>query len=183
MQCASMLLFPRLMTYTGRHSIAETTAVVLGGRQSGHRHRGTSIRLLRKHRLHERRRRLTNLSLTSLSTSSLSAHDRPTTDQSSEAVNEGVSAFRDRALSVNSHYSNQPIDAPFFPVYYNDVYEVELPRGHRFPMGKYRKVRKALQAKVERLSEEERRRVYCGKLMGVVLEAGIPEIVSEVIIL
>ena len=54
-------------------------------------------------------------------------------------------------------------DAPYFPIYYNDVYEVDLPRGHRFPMGKYRKVREAFQKKVGTLSEEEQRRVHCGK--------------------
>ena len=56
-----------------------------------------------------------------------------------------------------------PTDAPYFPIYYNDVYEVDLPRGHRFPMGKYRKVREAFQKKVGSLSEEEQRRVHCGK--------------------
>mmetsp|Transcript_8872 Transcript_8872/g.20145 ORF Transcript_8872/g.20145 Transcript_8872/m.20145 type:complete len:396 (-) Transcript_8872:19-1206(-) len=50
---------------------------------------------------------------------------------------------------------------PFFPIYYNDVYEVTLPRGHRFPMQKYRKVRLAVQEKVARLSDEERSRVDC----------------------
>lgn len=59
--------------------------------------------------------------------------------------------------------------APYFAIYYNDVYEVDLPPGHRFPMWKYRKVRKLVQAKVgggDGLSDEEdaRSRVYCGKL-------------------
>lgn len=31
------------------------------------------------------------------------------------------------------------------PLYYNDVYEVQLPQNHRFPMGKYRMVRQKLQ--------------------------------------
>jgi len=34
---------------------------------------------------------------------------------------------------------------PYFPIYYNDVYEVILPKGHRFPMEKYRKVRTQIQ--------------------------------------
>jgi acetoin utilization deacetylase AcuC-like enzyme len=34
---------------------------------------------------------------------------------------------------------------PFFPIYYNDVYEVKLPPKHRFPMDKYGKVRKLVQ--------------------------------------
>jgi len=54
-----------------------------------------------------------------------------------------------------------PVDAPYFPIYYNDVYEVDLPPGHRFPMGKYRKVREAVQSKVGSLTEEEKRRVHC----------------------
>mmetsp|Transcript_42861 Transcript_42861/g.91116 ORF Transcript_42861/g.91116 Transcript_42861/m.91116 type:complete len:468 (+) Transcript_42861:2-1405(+) len=56
---------------------------------------------------------------------------------------------------------NPTRESPYFPVYYNDVYEVDLPPGHRFPMGKYRRVREALQAKVGNLSGEERRRVHC----------------------
>ena len=50
---------------------------------------------------------------------------------------------------------------PFFPIYYNNVYEVDLPRGHRFPMKKYRKVRMAVQEKVASLPDEERSRVNC----------------------
>ena len=38
----------------------------------------------------------------------------------------------------------------------------------RFPMGKYRKVREAFQTKVGSLTEEERRRVHCGKLIGLI---------------
>jgi acetoin utilization deacetylase AcuC-like enzyme len=34
---------------------------------------------------------------------------------------------------------------PFFPIYYNDVYEMPLPPNHRFPMGKYGQVRKLVQ--------------------------------------
>ena len=33
----------------------------------------------------------------------------------------------------------------FFPIYYNDVYEVTLPPNHRFPMEKYRRVREKVQ--------------------------------------
>jgi len=53
------------------------------------------------------------------------------------------------------------LDAPYFPIYYNDVYEVDLPPGHRFPMGKYRKVREAIQTKLGSLTEEEKRQVHC----------------------
>eukprot|EP00569_Conticribra_weissflogii_P003423 CAMPEP_0171333968 /NCGR_PEP_ID=MMETSP0878-20121228/4351_1 /TAXON_ID=67004 /ORGANISM="Thalassiosira weissflogii, Strain CCMP1336" /LENGTH=437 /DNA_ID=CAMNT_0011834987 /DNA_START=154 /DNA_END=1464 /DNA_ORIENTATION=- len=51
--------------------------------------------------------------------------------------------------------------APFFPIYYNDVYEVNLPPGHRFPIGKYREVRISLQSKIEALSQDEQSRVDC----------------------
>ena len=51
---------------------------------------------------------------------------------------------------------------PYFPIYYNDVYEVDLPKGHRFPMEKYRKVRLALQDKI--LSTENiNQNVLCGE--------------------
>lgn len=53
--------------------------------------------------------------------------------------------------------------APFFPIYYNDVYEVNLHPGHRFPMGKYREVRMALQSKIDALSQDEQNRVDCGE--------------------
>lgn len=37
-------------------------------------------------------------------------------------------------------------DAPTLKLFYNDVFEVKLPQGHRFPMEKYRKVRTILQS-------------------------------------
>ncbi|KAL3785829.1 hypothetical protein HJC23_012384 [Cyclotella cryptica] len=46
---------------------------------------------------------------------------------------------------------------PYFPIYYNDVYEVDLPPGHRFPMEKYRKVRMALQDRIMSIAEENRK--------------------------
>jgi hypothetical protein len=56
---------------------------------------------------------------------------------------------------------------PFFPIFYNDVYEVDLPPGHRFPMEKYRKVRMALQDKILGI-EEGNRRVDCGEILSFV---------------
>ena len=35
---------------------------------------------------------------------------------------------------------------PFFAIFYNDVYEFKLPPNHRFPMEKYRQVRKRVQS-------------------------------------
>jgi hypothetical protein len=60
------------------------------------------------------------------------------------------------------------MDVPYFAIYYNDVYEVDLPRGHRFPMDKYRIVREALHAKIsddtrERV-DEGRERIRCGEM-------------------
>ena len=57
------------------------------------------------------------------------------------------------------------VNVPFFPIYYNDVYEVNLPPGHRFPMWKYRKVRESVQAKVGGLTDDAKSRLYCGKLV------------------
>lgn len=34
---------------------------------------------------------------------------------------------------------------PYFPIYYNDVYKVPLPKNHRFPMNKYHQVRVRVQ--------------------------------------
>ena len=55
---------------------------------------------------------------------------------------------------------------PYFPIYYNDCYEVELPRGHRFPMEKYRKVRMALQNKILS-SGDAKKQVDCGEFVNL----------------
>ena len=47
-------------------------------------------------------------------------------------------------------------DVPSFPIYYNDVYEVNLPSGHRFPMDKYRRVRERVQARLTNADGLER---------------------------
>ena len=44
---------------------------------------------------------------------------------------------------------------PFFPIYYNDVYEVPLPPHHRFPMEKYRKVRERVQHAIQTQKQEQ----------------------------
>ena len=61
-------------------------------------------------------------------------------------------------------YHNTPtnnIDTPYFKIFYNDVYEVDMPKGHRFPMGKYRKVRDKVQHKIGSLTNEEKNKVDC----------------------
>lgn len=70
------------------------------------------------------------------------------------------------------HQNSIPVvvDAPSLTIYYNDVYDVDMPSGHRFPMKKYRLVREGVQAKVAAaeaslsgITDEQkgRRRVQC----------------------
>ena len=47
--------------------------------------------------------------------------------------------------STDESESQAPSLAPFFRIFYNDVYEVILPDGHRFPMEKYGRVRRRVQ--------------------------------------
>lgn len=56
-------------------------------------------------------------------------------------------------------------DKPFFRIYYNDVYEVDLPPRHRFPMKKYSQVRKQVQKWIGDLPREEQDLVQCGKVV------------------
>lgn len=70
---------------------------------------------------------------------------------------------------MNEGSSQYPVDdVPHFPIYYNDVYEVDLPPDHRFPMWKYRKVRESVQANVVgglTTKDVTQRNVYCGELI------------------
>jgi len=54
-----------------------------------------------------------------------------------------------------------PRQRPFFPIYYNDVYEVKLPPNHRFPMEKYGQVRRLLQQRLADLPVDQRDNVDC----------------------
>lgn len=49
---------------------------------------------------------------------------------------------------VQQTYPPYDPSRPYFPIYYNDVYEVILPQGHRFPMEKYRQVRTLVQESI-----------------------------------
>lgn len=49
------------------------------------------------------------------------------------------------ASATTSATSGRPTT---FPIYYNDVYHVPLPKNHRFPMEKYGKVRRMIQAEL-----------------------------------
>jgi len=71
---------------------------------------------------------------------------------------------RSEILRASSTLSrNETALKPFFRIYYNDVYEVNLPPRHRFPMNKYAQVRRKLQEMVNELSEEQRITIDCGE--------------------
>jgi hypothetical protein len=72
------------------------------------------------------------------------------------------SQIRNHPLVVVQQDKSYDPSRPFFPIYYNDVYEVVLPQNHRFPMQKYGKVRRLVQAWISSLSEKERANVICG---------------------
>ena len=59
------------------------------------------------------------------------------------------SAMRLAARRSRCHYSSAPRAEALPPkplsLFYNDHYQYPLPEGHRFPMGKYRQVRRRLQ--------------------------------------
>lgn len=79
-------------------------------------------------------------------------------DETTESFKSGAAAEEEAPNDLNS---SDPTTVPFFPIYYNDVYEVKLPPGHRFPMEKYRKVRELVQKNVASLDESGRDRVRC----------------------
>lgn len=63
-----------------------------------------------------------------------------------------TAAFEDRALTDSPSTIS---GLPYFSIYYNDVYEVDMPQGHRFPMAKYRQVREAVQSKLTNADEQK----------------------------
>jgi hypothetical protein len=108
--------------------------------------------------------------------SSFSSEDAPTSNQAMSERTEGSDLTR--TLSSTSTSSSDPFERPKFRIYYNDVYEVPLPPGHRFPMKKYRIVRERVQQRLKQLAEmqvheasmadigkivAEDVRVFCGK--------------------
>ena len=62
---------------------------------------------------------------------------------------------------ANNNDGQSTTDLPYFKIFYNDVYEVDMPKGHRFPMQKYRKVREKIQHKIGSLTDEEKSKVAC----------------------
>jgi len=69
---------------------------------------------------------------------------------------------RDKSSTASIADSESNHEGPTFRMYYNDVYEVKLPPRHRFPMGKYRKVREQIQELISNLPQEKRESVNCG---------------------
>ena len=76
----------------------------------------------------------------------------------------------DDSLLPRTNSTAVVVDAPSLTIYYNDVYKVDMPPGHRFPMKKYALVREGVQAKVAAaqaslsgITDEQkgRRRVQC----------------------
>lgn len=66
------------------------------------------------------------------------------------------------SLSLNdSVLKERDSSLPSFIVYYNDVYKVELPANHRFPMEKYRLVREMVESNVSSLNKSKRKKVNC----------------------
>jgi hypothetical protein len=66
----------------------------------------------------------------------------------------------DLTLSIEANVTTSI--RPYFRVYYNDVYEVILPVGHRFPMEKYGRVRLLVQQWLSDLPQEQQENVDCG---------------------
>ena len=85
-----------------------------------------------------------------------------TSKMSSNAVAKRLLSSRSssefKAATVPAGYQKHK---PSFRIFYNDVYEVNLPRGHRFPMNKYRQVRKLVQHAFHELPMDEQEKVDC----------------------
>jgi len=60
-------------------------------------------------------------------------------------------AIKDKSYNSETKVNN------YFPLYYNDVYEVPLPKNHRFPMPKYRQVRERLQHRIHQTFEQQQK--------------------------
>ena len=68
----------------------------------------------------------------------------------------------DSAIYMDPTLNDFVPNRSFFPIYYNDVYEVTLPPNHRFPMEKYRKVREKVQTTISSSSTiDQNSRIIC----------------------
>ena len=161
-----MLLLPRIALYSARHCltmghVCPASAVSTMAFISYHHRKTGTNASVQTHGAHPRKHCNYFPTTNQFSTSCLFANE------SMQLQKGGKVSFSTTSgdTNVSSSAHKRPVDAPFFPIYYNDVYEVDLPPGHRFPMEKYKKVRKKLQAKIEALDEEEQDRTYCGEIL------------------
>jgi len=70
---------------------------------------------------------------------------------------------QDNAIDSGEDYSASEIIQ--FPIFYNDVYEVDLPPNHRFPMKKYRQVREIVQKQINTFTKSgSQPNVFAGML-------------------
>lgn len=76
-----------------------------------------------------------------------------------------ISVFSHRSISSSTGASvpaNITLTKPYYKVYYNDVYRVDLPPKHRFPMEKYAQVRQQVQTTIFDLPDSEKEKINCG---------------------
>jgi hypothetical protein len=64
-------------------------------------------------------------------------------------------------------YVDADVDVSKLSIFYNDVYEVNLPPNHRFPMPKYRMAREQAQAEIAKQMKEVPTLVECSKSMSI----------------
>lgn len=70
-----------------------------------------------------------------------------------------ISPIKQPLSSLTNTYANS--SRPFYRIYYNDIYKVNLPPRHRFPMKKYGQVRRKLQDLISDLDQEKQKLVDC----------------------
>ena len=79
------------------------------------------------------------------------------------SVDAARSTFNESDSVGTKSRKKSKFEIPTFRLFYNDVYEVNLPPRHRFPMGKYRKVREMVQNKIGSLPASVRESVNSGE--------------------
>mmetsp|Transcript_31380 Transcript_31380/g.36091 ORF Transcript_31380/g.36091 Transcript_31380/m.36091 type:complete len:196 (+) Transcript_31380:43-630(+) len=86
----------------------------------------------------------------------------PTINNSTATTDDIFTNDKNEKVEVmdNNPSSRRP---PILRFFYNDVYEVILPKKHRFPMKKYRQVRTKVQNLISKLPQEQQERVDCGE--------------------
>ena len=144
--CFIIILLPSFMINTFRRCVAtaftrHVAAVDLCGTKCYHHHHQQQLS-------------------TAFSSSSSSS-------SSSGGMEKAGDGYEEKSTSQSTSPNDYDLNRPYFPIYYNDVYEVDLPPGHRFPMDKYRRVREMVQKKVSEFSAEEQNIVQSGRCVRV----------------